>query len=172
MESLLHINLLELRAIRLVLKAFLPSIHQRLVQVLTDTTAMWHCNKLRRMGSWLLCQEALRLWNWLVLQSIFLVAQHLVGSLNVRGDERSRRCLMDHELRVRPERVQGLFHEWGEPWLDLFTTTETVQCQHFCVLEFSKRLSQGDAFHLEWNSGILYAFLPKALLPRVLEDPN
>ena len=40
-EAQLHINLLELRAIRLVFKASLPSIKGRLVQVLTDHTAMW-----------------------------------------------------------------------------------------------------------------------------------
>ena len=41
----LHINLLKLLAIHLALKAFLPSIKGRLVQVFTgNTTAMWYCN--------------------------------------------------------------------------------------------------------------------------------
>ena len=68
-----------------------------------------------------------------------------------------------------PEVAQGLFREWEEPWLDLFATAENAQCQHFCALEFPKWLSQGDSFHLEWNSGLLYAFPPIPLLPRVLK---
>ena len=73
-ESLLHINLLELRVIRLALKAFLPSLRGRLVQVLTDhTTAMWFCNKQGGVGSGTLCQEAPPLWKCLEQQNIFLV---------------------------------------------------------------------------------------------------
>ena len=60
--------------------------------MLTDnTTAMWYCNKQGGVGSWTLCQEALRLWTWLECQDIFLVMQHLAGSLNARADELSRR---------------------------------------------------------------------------------
>ncbi|KAJ1125086.1 hypothetical protein NDU88_003524 [Pleurodeles waltl] len=64
-EQMFHINLLELRAIRLALKAFLPSLRGQSVQVLTDnTTAMWYINKQGGVGSYLLCREALRLWSW------------------------------------------------------------------------------------------------------------
>ena len=80
--------------------------------------------------------EALHLWNWLEHQSTVLVVKHLAGSLNVRADD----------------------HEWGEPCLDLFATAENVQCQHFCALEFPKRLSDRAAFRLEWNLGLLYTF--------------
>ena len=89
-ESELYINLFELRAICLALKAFLPSFKGRLVHVFTDpTTAMRYCNKQGRVGSWTLCQEALCLWTWLERQGISLAVQHLAGSLNVRADELS-----------------------------------------------------------------------------------
>ena len=71
------------------------------------------------------------------------------GLLAQSPDELSHRYLVDHEWRLHPEVVQDLFREWGEPWFDLFTTNKNVQCQHFCVLEFPRRLSQGDAFRLE-----------------------
>ena len=68
------------------------------MQVSTDNaTAMRYYNKQGGVGSWALCQEALRLWNWLEHQNIFLVAQHLAGSLNIRADELSCRCLEAHE---------------------------------------------------------------------------
>ena len=46
-EALLHINLLDLRAIQVFMD---------------NTTAMWYCNKQGEVGLWTLCQEALRLW--------------------------------------------------------------------------------------------------------------
>ena len=70
-----------------------------------------------------------------------------------------------HEWCLHPEVVQGLFREWGEPGLDLFATAKNTQCQLFCALEFPRRLLQGDAFRLEWNSGLLYAFPLIPLLP-------
>ncbi|KAJ1137758.1 hypothetical protein NDU88_004154 [Pleurodeles waltl] len=49
-------RMLELRAVRLALKAFLPSLRGQSVQVLTDhTTAMWYINKQGGVGSYLLC---------------------------------------------------------------------------------------------------------------------
>ncbi|KAJ1138196.1 hypothetical protein NDU88_004587 [Pleurodeles waltl] len=162
-ESGLHINLLELRAIRLVLKAFLHSLKGKVVQVFTDnSTAMWYSNKQGGVGSWTLCQEALRHWTWLEHQGINLIVQHLAGSLNARADELSRRCTADREWHLHPEVAQVLFQQWGEPWLDLFTSTENAQCQLFCTLEFPRRHSLGDAFRLEWNSGLLSAYTSSA----------
>ena len=87
---------------------------------------------------WTLCQDALSLWKWLEQQNIFLVVQHLVGSLNIRVDKLSRRCLADHEWHLHPEVAQNLFLEWGEPLLDLFATADNAQCHHFCALRVSK----------------------------------
>ncbi|KAJ1086510.1 hypothetical protein NDU88_006626 [Pleurodeles waltl] len=90
-EQRFHINLLELREVRLALKAFLPSIRGQSVQILTDnTTAMWYINKQGGVGSYILCREALRLWSWLQDHKICLVANHLAGVLNVRADVLSR----------------------------------------------------------------------------------
>ena len=45
-KQVLHINLLELRMIRQVLKADLPFLHSRSVQILTDNmTAIWYVKK-------------------------------------------------------------------------------------------------------------------------------
>ena len=91
-----------------------------------NTTAIWYCNKQGGVGFWTLW--ALHLWNWVERQSIFLAAQHLAGTLNVRADKLSRHCLADHEWRLHPKVAQGLFREWGEPWVDLFATAENADC--------------------------------------------
>ena len=99
MEACLHINLLELGAIRLALKAFLPTIKGERVQVLTgNMTTMWYCKKQGDVGSWTLCQEALCLWKWLKPHGISLVAQHQgVGCLNARANKLGERCPADHK---------------------------------------------------------------------------
>ena len=79
---------------------------------------------------------------------------------------------MDHEWQLHVEVAEGIFQEWGEPWLDLFVAAENAQYQHFCTLEFPRKLSLGDAFHREWCSGLLYAFPPLPLLPQILKIKN
>ena len=79
-----------------------PPVHQEeRVQVLMDnTTALCYCNKQGRVGSWVLCQEALCFCKSLNGRVISLVVQHLAGSLMSRVDELGRRCLVDQEWQL------------------------------------------------------------------------
>ncbi|KAJ1165465.1 hypothetical protein NDU88_005893 [Pleurodeles waltl] len=168
-EQRFHINLLELRAVRLALKAFLPSIRGQSVQILTDnTTAMWYINKQGGVGSYLLCREALRLWSWLQDHKICLVAHHLARALNLRADVLSRRSSVDHEWRLQPDLVLYIFQIWGYPQIDLFATQDNAQCPLFCSLQYPVQGALGDAFQMSWKGQLLYAFPPIPLIPRVL----
>ncbi|KAJ1168361.1 hypothetical protein NDU88_000287 [Pleurodeles waltl] len=168
-EQMFHINLLELRAVRLALKAFLPSLRGQSVQVLTDnTTTMWYINKQGGVGSYLLCREALRLWSWAKDHQICLVANHLAGVLNVRADSLSRQFSADHEWRLHPDQVCLIFQMWGFPRIDLFATRENTHCPLFCSLQYPVQGALGDAFLITWCDQLLYAFPPIPLIPRVL----
>ena len=112
-ESPLHINILELRAIRLALKAFLLSLRGRLVQVFTNsTTTIRYCNKQGDVGSWTLCQEALRLWKWLEQQNIFLVIQHLAG-LPERQGRRAQMPLLSRSRMASTSRAWPKDASWN-----------------------------------------------------------
>ncbi|KAJ1204852.1 hypothetical protein NDU88_000290 [Pleurodeles waltl] len=168
-EQIFHINLLELRAVRLALKAFLPSLRGQSVQVLTDnTTTMWYINKQGGVGSYLLCREALRLWSWAKDHQICLIANHLAGVLNVRADSLSRHFSADHEWRLHPDQVRLIFQRWGFPRVDLFATRENAHCPLFCSLQYPMQGALGDAFQITWCGQLLYAFPPIPLIPRVL----
>ncbi|KAJ1156603.1 hypothetical protein NDU88_009321 [Pleurodeles waltl] len=168
-EQIFHINLLELRAVRLALKAFLPSLRGQSVQVLTDnTTTMWYINKQGGVGSYLLCREALRLWSWAKDHRICLIANHLAGVLNVRADSLSRHFSADHEWRLHPDQVRLIFQKWGFPRVDLFATRENAHCPLFCSLQYPMQEALGDAFQMTWCGQLLYAFPPIPLIPRVL----
>ncbi|KAJ1085596.1 hypothetical protein NDU88_005726 [Pleurodeles waltl] len=168
-EQMFHINLLELRAVRLALKAFLPSLRGQSVQVLTDnTTTMWYINKQGGVGSYLLCREALRLWSWAKDHQICLVANHLAGVLNVRADSLSRQFSADQEWRLHPDQIRLIFQMWGFPRIDLFATLENAHCPLFCSLQYPVQGALGDAFQITWCDQLLYAFPPIPLIPRVL----
>ncbi|KAJ1173709.1 hypothetical protein NDU88_005535 [Pleurodeles waltl] len=78
-EQRFHINLLERQAIRLALKAFLPSLRGQSGQILTDNmTVMWYINKQGGVGSYLLCREALRLWSWARDHRLCVVANQTI----------------------------------------------------------------------------------------------
>ncbi|KAJ1187211.1 hypothetical protein NDU88_003990 [Pleurodeles waltl] len=167
----IHINLLELRAVRLSLKAFLASLRGQSVQVLTDnTTAKWYINKQGGVGSYLLCREALRLWSWAKDHQICLVANHLAGVLNVRADSLSRHFSADHEWRLHPDQVRLIFQMWGFPRIDLFATRENSHCPLFCSLQSPGQGALGDAFQMTWCDQLLYAFPPHTLDSSCIEE--
>ena len=93
LESRLHINFLELKAVLLALKEFKPLCRGRVVLVATDnTTVVAYINKEGGMHSGSLCALLWRLLSWCNLREICLRACHIPGRLNVIADKLSRHC--------------------------------------------------------------------------------
>ena len=90
-ESLLHINVLELKATFLAVQAFLK--HQSNLSVklrLDNTTAIAYINNQGGTRSPSLTSLTLELWNWCLQQNILITAEHFPGVLNVQADRDSR----------------------------------------------------------------------------------
>lgn len=72
------------------------------------------------------------------------------------------------EWRLDPVFFQEMSLHFRDPTVDLFATRDNRQTQSF----FSRFLSSGaeavDALRSLWPSGLLYAFLPLLLIPRVI----
>lgn len=80
-ELLLHINIRELRAVRLAYLAFQSHVAGKCMSVLMDNaTAMFYINRQEGARSSHLCQEVLRLWEFCIAHSIHLEASYLPGS--------------------------------------------------------------------------------------------
>ena len=91
-----HINWLELQAVLLTLKHFLPQLQGTPVDVISDnTTTVAYINKVGGTQSPSLRRLALDTWEWCRQHDIFLVASHLSGDRNVLADALSRgsRCI-------------------------------------------------------------------------------
>ena len=99
-KSELHINLLELEAVFLTVKHFLPVLKKKIVLIRSDSTTV--CQYVNRQGgtkSPPLCYRTWDLWNFALENNMYLKAAHILGSLNISTDQLSR-------VRVRPTEWQ------------------------------------------------------------------
>lgn len=131
-ESLLNINLLELRAIRLALLQFQDLVEGKDVLVLMDnTTAKAHINKLGGTRSRSLMDEARLLGPWAETHLSSIRADHISGSANVQADSLSRRLVDQGEWSISPSLFQEIAAKFGTPVLDLFASRTNHQVPHY-----------------------------------------
>lgn len=90
-ESTLHINLLELKAVRNAYAHFLPLIRDTNTKIMTDNIMYMHylnCHGGTRSSSQ--CTEALKLWNWCICQNVLISAAYLLGVQNITAESLSQ----------------------------------------------------------------------------------
>ena len=98
LESKLHINYLELKAVFLALKEFQKACIGKMVLVATDnTTVVAYINKEGGLRSGPLCALLWRILTWCTGKQVTLRARHIPGHLNVVADK----------LWVRPSKPNG-----------------------------------------------------------------
>ena len=93
-ESLLHINVLELKAVLFGFKSHLRQTHKKLLS--DNTTAVSAINNMSSCKSLLCDQEFWRIWSWVIERDIFITAAHIPGILNLEADQGSSKS----ELRA------------------------------------------------------------------------
>ena len=165
----LHINVLELRAIRLTLLQITPLVRGLVVRIQCDnTTAIAYINKQGGTRSGKLNDEALLLYSWAIQHHVKLVAVHLPGVDNVLADYLSRNRADPTEWTLSKNVTQPLFSMWGRPQIDLFAS----HLNHRLPVWFSRTPADGatavDAFAQSWAGFAVYAFPPANLLQRTL----
>lgn len=111
---LLHINVLELKAVLLAIRAILPHLTGHVVAVRSDnTTAVSYINKQGGTVSRTLCKLALDIWTLCIQRNIFLVATHVPGVQNVLADALSRDHITTHEWSIKLKYLHPIFRAWG-----------------------------------------------------------
>ena len=131
-ETLLHINVLEMRAVRLALSSMSlkPQLH---VFVSTDNTSVVaYINQQGGTRSWSRWEETVVLFKMLQERSVTLRVVHIFGLLNLIADMLSREGQISLSIR-------GFWH-WFENGGHLrWTSMHQVQSQVPCVCVFSDR---------------------------------
>ena len=169
-EKLLHINLLEMKALFLALQAFQEDVASHHVTAMCDnSTVVAYVNKQGGTVSRPLCLLTSRLLRWTESFDVHLEARYLPGESNVLADVLSRRGqVVGTEWSLHPQVARALLRAWGNPSIDLFATCLNAKLPLYCSLVPDPQAVFEDAFRHPWDGLDLYAFPPFALVGRVI----
>ena len=134
-EKLLHINLLEMKALFLALQSFQELVAGRRVTAMCDnSTVVAYINKQGWTGSRSLCSLASQLLRWTESLDVHLNARYLPGQSIVLADLLScRNQVIGTEWSLHPRVVRDLLR-WGLPSIDLFATSFIAKLPIYCSL--------------------------------------
>ena len=105
---LMHINVLELKAILLALKSFVEKSHKH-IKIMSDNTTAIHCiNKMGTSHSMECHQQVLKILEWAISHKNHLSVAHIPGKLNTVTDKESRSNHVDTEWMLIPK-ILNLF---------------------------------------------------------------
>ncbi|XP_075201274.1 uncharacterized protein LOC142303624 [Anomaloglossus baeobatrachus] len=162
-------NFRELQAVWQALKVAPPLFRGRHVRVLSDnvTTVAF----LRHQGG--SCHPplqalALQIFQWAERSVLSISAVHLRGSDNHLADFMSRRMIDPSDWELKDSVFQDLVRRWGKPQVDLFASRTNAKLEVFFSLNPRDVPAAIDAMAQPWSMGLVYAFPPLPLLPRVL----
>ena len=169
-EKLLHINLLEMKALFLGLQAFQEDVSGHHVTAMCDnSTVVAYVNKQGGTVSRALCLLTSRLLRWTESFDVHLDARYLPGENNVLADVLSRRGqVVGTEWSLHPQVARSLLRVWGNPSIDLFATCLNAKLPLYCSLVPDPQAVFEDAFRHPWDDLDLYALPPFPLVGRVI----
>ena len=165
-----HINLLELKAVKLGLQSFLDHCRGKTVLVMSDnSTVVSHLKHQGGTKSWNMCQRTLDLLKWSLENNITLQSRYIPGQRNVLADQLSRKGqVLPAEWSLHPEVCRQVWKVWGAPHVDLFATKHNHKLPVYCSPIPDPAAWSTDAMTTPWDNLCAYAFPPPALVPKVL----
>ena len=162
-----HVNLLQLEAVRRALMYFLPVSRGKPVLIRTDNSAVVsYINRQGGMRSRALHNEACRLLLWAQARGVSLRAVYLPGKDYVAADLLSRGGPLPGEWRLHPVIVQAIWDRFGRAQVDLFASQETTHCPWWYSMIGPKGTLGVDALACTWPQALLYAFPPSLFCQR------
>ena len=168
-QKLLHINLLEMKALFLGLQAFRDVIGHHVTAMCDNSTVVAYVNKQGGTVSRALCLLTSHLLRWTESFDVHLDARYLPGQDNVLSDVLSRRGqVVGTEWSLHPQVVRSLLRVWGNPSIDLFATCLNAKLPLYCSLVPYPQAVFEDAFRHPWDDLDLYASPPFPLVGRVI----
>jgi len=167
-----HINVLELRVIRIACLTCPLLLQKKVVNFLLDnSTAVSHINRQGGTRSKLMMVETRLVFRELSSLGITAIASHIAGELNVLADLASRQGqVVSTEWQLSGDAFQWIVaaSPWGHPEVDLFANRLNHQLSCYmspCPDESALAI---DALNVPWPTNqVLYAFPPSTILDRV-----
>ena len=169
-QKKLHINCLELEAVLLTMKHFLPQLRGQNVLIRSDNTTV--IQFLIREGgtrSPQLCYKTWEIYKLAIQNSIGLKAAHIAGKMNIIPDQLSRVRIRQTEWELNDAILDHIFKIWDKTFIDLFASFQNRKMRMFCTWDPHPEALAMDALTISWEGMFAYAFPPICLIPRVLE---
>ena len=152
-EKLLHISLLEMKALFLGLQAFQEDvIGHHVTAMCNNSTVVAYVNKQGGTVSWALCLLATCLLRWTESFDIHLDARYLPGHANVLADVLSGRGeVVGTERSLHPQVARALLRAWGNPSINFFATCLNAKLPLYSSLVPDPQAIFEDAFRHPWD---------------------
>ena len=167
----LHINRLELEAVSLAVKRFLPFLRGKVTRVHVDnSTVVAYLRKEGGTRSWSLTEATSKLLRWCDCHRVSLVPVHIAGLQNVVADSLSRiGQVQATEWAISQGEFLRICQALGRPQVDLMATaTNRVVTEFISPMPHPEALGV-DVFVVPWPlNKRLYVFPPTALVQRIL----
>lgn len=169
-EASLHINVLEMRAVRLALEEFGVAEGANILVATDNATVVAYVNKEGGTRSHQLWLETVPLLHLAIRNRWLLKARHIPGRLNVIADQLSRAGqTLPTEWSLRPDVVKWVFSQLGTPMVDLFATRFNKKLDTFVSPVPDPMALDTDALSIPWDNLWAYAYPPHQILAKVLQ---
>lgn len=168
-EKTLHINILEIMAVKLGLYALANTVAGTHLMIRSDnTTALAYIRKMGGTKNIHCSKIAIEIWKWALARGVYLYTQHIPGHLNVTADRLSRQ--VDHtDFQLDRNIFLKIQNLWGPIKLDMFARKWNAQVHAFFAWKGHPEAAGIDAMSQNWPQTGAYAFPPFILIPQILK---
>ena len=168
-QEVVHINVLELKAVLFGLQSLCKDITDVHIRIRSDNTTTVACIDRCSSTKLQLLELTDQIFTWASKRQIALSATHIRGVDNVDADMASRSFNMDTEWMIDHTVFLELCNVYTRPDVDLFATR--INCQLPCYVSWrpDPQAKATDAFSIPWNFNTHYAFPPFSVIGRTLQ---
>ena len=169
-EHFLHINVLELKAIKLALLIFSEQKSLKAVHFQIDnTTALLYLVKMEGTGNQMLLKISQEIWQYFLKHLITITRKYLPSSLDVKTDWQSKNSRDLSEWKFSLKVFQQVCQRRGMPKVDLFTSRLSLQLPQYFAWKPDPSNQGTDALKQNWSNQFLYTFPPFCLILQTLK---
>ena len=167
----MHINFLELKAILFGLRGLCKDMHHKHVRIMTDNVTAMTCVNKQGSTKSRNCNDMTReIWQFAMMNDLWLSAAYCPGVQNVEADEKS--CIFSDqtEWTLRRDLFEQICEKFGTPSIDLFASRLNNQVERYCAWEPDPGAVYIDSFLYEWvKERLVYAFPPFSIIHKVIQ---
>ena len=165
-QSQSHINVLELHAVWLGLKAFSQQLTNANVALMCDnTSAIAYLKNQGGTMSQEMCDLSIEVCKWAEERHMTLIPRHLPGHLNVLADALSRKGqILPTEWSMNQTIIDRIFHLWGKPHVDLFALNLNKKLATYISPIPEVGAWKVDSLVQSWSNLYAYAYPPTSLI--------